>query len=76
MKRPVVDLKEARCCGGGGWGGVKDCQMYEKDLIFLAILQQKFPQIKNKTHLKNQHLTLTNENEEHLISKTFKTSIW
>lgn len=76
MKRPVVDLKEARCCGGGGWGGgVKDCQMYEQDLIFLAILQQKFPRIKNKTHLKNQHLTRTNENEEHLISKTFKTSI-
>lgn len=70
MKRPVVDLKEARCCGG-----VKDCQMYEQDLIFLAILQQKFPRIKNKTHLKNQHLTRTNENEEHLISKTFKTSI-
>lgn len=57
-------------------GGVKDCQMYEQDLIFLAILQQKFPRIKNKTHLKNQHLTRTNENEEHLISKTFKTSIW
>lgn len=72
MKRPVVDLKEARCCGGGGWGGVKDCQMYEQDPIFFVI---KFPRIKNKTHSKNQHLTLTNENEEHLISKTFKTSI-
>lgn len=72
MKRPVVDLKEARCCGGGGLGGVKDCQMYEQDPIFFVI---KFPRIKNKTHLKNQHLTLTNENEEHLISKTFKTSI-
>lgn len=48
MKRPVVDLKEARCCGGGGWGGVKDCQMYEQDLIFLAILQQNFPELKIK----------------------------
>lgn len=48
MKRPVVDLKEARCCGGGGWGGVKDCQMYEKDLIFWRYFSKNSPKLKIK----------------------------
>lgn len=76
MKRPVVDLKEARCCGGGGWGGCQRLSNVWERSNFFGDTSAKIPRIKNKTHLKNQHLTLTNENEEHLISKTFKTSIW
>lgn len=76
MKRQVVDLKGTINWVGWG-GGVTDCQMNEQDLYFFCNTSAKIPDLEIKPTLKkNQRLTLSNENEEYLISKTFKTSIW